>query len=171
MSSCRVAPLLLVVGLQRLPPTRPPVVDIKKVHYFSTPARRWWMAADHGIIPDRADLMHIDMGNGLRTHSESVSGSPHGRGVPEAAAGVIMKWLCSGSPGRSCAELRYVGEAASIASCTYGHGGARTAPGMLREKRDVPERTTEEAPCERCHMVRYRCAYPTVLGPLADPFL
>ena len=103
------------------------------------------MAADHGIIPDRADLMHIDMGNGLRTHSESVSGSPHGRGVPEAAAGVIMKWLCSGSPGRSCAELRYVGEAASIASCTYGHGGARTAPGMLREKRDVPERTTEEA--------------------------
>ena len=102
------------------------------------------MAADHGIIPDRADLMHIDMGNGLRTHSESVSGSPHGRGVPEAAAGVIMKWLCSGSPGRSCAELRYVGEAASIASCTYGHGGARTAPGMLREKRDVPERTTEE---------------------------
>ena len=37
-------------------------------------------------------------------------------------------------------------EAASIASCTYGHGGARTAPGMLREKRDVPERTTEEAP-------------------------
>ena len=105
------------------------------------------MAADHGIIPDRADLMHIDMGNGLRTHSESVSGSPHGRGVPEAAAGVIMKWLCSGSPGRSCAELRYVGEAASIASCTYGHGGARTAPGMLREKRDVPERTTEEAPC------------------------
>ena len=115
--------------------------------------------------------MHIDMGNGLRTHSESVSGSPHGRGVPEAAAGVIMKWLCSGSPGRSCAELRYVGEAASIASCTYGHGGARTAPGMLREKRDVPERMTEEAPCERCHMVRYRCAYPTVLGPLADPFL
>ena len=115
--------------------------------------------------------MHIDMGNGLRTHSESVSGSPHGRGVPEAAAGVIMKWLCSGSPGRSCAELRYVGEAASIASCTYGHGGARTAPGMLREKRDVPERTTEEAPCERCHMVRYRCAHPTLLGPLADPFL
>ena len=95
------------------------------------------MAADHGIIPDRADLMHIDMGNGLRTHSESVSGSPHGRGVPEAAAGVIMKWLCSGSPGRSCAELRYVGEAASIASCTYGHGGARTAPGMLREKRYI----------------------------------
>ena len=107
------------------------------------------MAADHGIIPDRADLMHIDMGNGLRTHSESVSGSP----------------------GRSWAELRYVGEAASIASCTYGHGGARTAPGMLREKRDVPERTTEEAPCERCHMVRYRCAHPTLLGPLADPFL
>ena len=49
--------------------------------------------------------------------------------------------------------------------------GARPAPGMLREKRDVPERTTEEAPCERCHMVRYRCAHPTLLGPLADPFL
>ena len=164
MSSCRVAPLLLVVGLQRLPPTRPPVVDIKKVRYFSTPARRWWIA-DHGIIPDRADLMHIDMGNGLRTHSESVSGSPHGRGVPEAAAGVIMKWLCSGSPGRSCAELRYVGEAASIASCTYGHGGARTAPGMLREKRYIPERTTKRL---RVKGVTWsdtgsRCAHPTLL--------
>ena len=62
------------------------------------------MAADSGVPPYGADMVHIDMENGLRTHSGSVSGSPHGRGVPEAAAGVIMKWLCSESPGRSCAE-------------------------------------------------------------------
>ena len=37
-----------------------------------------WMAADSGVPPYGADMVHIDMENGLRTHSGSVSGSPHG---------------------------------------------------------------------------------------------
>ena len=119
-----------------------------------------------GLSGDRADLMHIDMECGLRTHSGSVPVTAR-PGSARSGGGRHNEGLCPGHL-EGVVLSNGTSEKRHLCLCTFGHDGAYS-----------PGNAEGEEGCTRAHDEQLRvkvshgqniCAHPILLGPLVDPF-
>ena len=115
-------------------------------------------------LPTAASALLAAMVDGRRQRNPAPRGRPGAHRHGKWTQNPTLRPFPGHRTARGCQKRRrYVGEAASFASCTFGHDGGRKAPGTTREKRDVPERTTRNL--QNRTLIRLQQAAGQVIPP------